>query len=234
VTQLSHAFGKALKEVRKARGLTQEDFSLVTSRTYLSSLERGHKSPTLRKVEDIARAIGVHPLSLLTCTWLHAEAASPLETLMDRIKTEVAVSQAPHASLPIRLLISDDHTMMREGIKRLYALTHDIMVVDEARNGAETLERLQTGGVDLLLLDLSMPGLSGKELISTVRARYPALPILVLSMHAEPGVAQSALEAGACGYLTKDQDPDVLLSATRITAQGGRFIDPKLAGHVAF
>ena len=234
MTQLNHAFGKALKEVRKARGLTQEDFSLVTSRTYLSSLERGRKSPTLRKVQDIARAIGVHPLSLLTSTWLHVEAASPLETLMDQIKTEVAASHAPEPCPPIRLLISDDHTMMREGIKRLYALTQDILVVDEARDGTETLARLQTGGIDLLLLDLSMPGLSGKDLIRAVRAQHPALPILVLSMHAEAGVAQSALEAGACGYLTKDQDPDVLLSATRITAQGGRFVDPKLAGHVAF
>jgi len=234
VTQLSHAFGRALKEIRKARGLTQEDFSLVSSRTYLSSLERGRKSPTLRKVEDLARAIGIHPLSLLTRTWLHAEAASQLETLMDRIKTEVAGHQTPEPRLPIRLMISDDHAMMREGIKHLYSLTKDVQVVCEAKDGTETLDRLQSGDVDLLLLDLNMPGLSGHDLVRAVHTRHPALPILVLSMHVEAGIAQAALDAGARGYLTKDQDPEVLLSATRITAQGGRFLDPKLAGLVAF
>ncbi|GAB3188750.1 response regulator [Hydrogenophaga aquatica] len=235
MTQLSHAFGKALKEIRKARGLTQEDFSLVSSRTHLSSLERGRKSPTLRMVQDLAGAIGIHPLSLLTRTWLHIEAPDPMETLMDRIKTEVMSPQAPQAgTLPIRLLISDDHAMMREGIKQLYALTQDILVIDEARDGDETLQRLHANEVDLLLLDMSMPGLCGNELIRTVRNCHPGLPILVLSMHAEAGVAQGALDAGACGYLTKDQNPDVLLAATRITARGGRFLDPKLKGHVVW
>lgn len=234
MTHLRDAFGKALKTLRKARGLTQEDFSLISSRTYLSSLERGKKSPTLDKVQDLAQIIGVHPLSLLTLTCLHCDNQNDIDQLIDRVKAEIGIEMPKRKNPMIRLLITDDHAIMREGIKQVYALTHDVHVVGEASNGDEAIERLEDGDIDMLLLDMSMPGLCGKDLIKVIRNRHPALPILVLSMHMEPKIAQSAFDAGAHGYLTKDHDPETLFSATRAIADGGRFLDPKLAGLVNF
>ncbi|MEW5788541.1 MAG: response regulator transcription factor [Pseudomonadota bacterium] len=129
----------------------------------------------------------------------------------------------------IRLLIADDHTLMREGLKQLFAMIGDIQLAGEAVNGAQALKRLEQGGVDLLLLDMSMPGLSGHELILRIRQSHPRLPILVLSMHNEARIADQALRAGANGYYTKDGDPDTLIQAIRTIAGGGRFLDPNLS-----
>lgn len=134
----------------------------------------------------------------------------------------------------LRVLLADDHRIMREGLKQLFALMPDIDVVGEATSGAEVLDSLRQTQVDLLLLDMTMPGISGDDLITRVRAHYLALPILVLSMHEEPQIAQRALKAGANGYLTKDQDSQTLLAAVRKVAGGGRFIDPLLAERMAF
>ncbi len=134
----------------------------------------------------------------------------------------------------IRLMIADDHAIIREGLKQLFALVDDIVVVAEATNGAQALERLRQGGVDLLLLDMTMPGVCGEDLVARVRAHHATLPILILSMHREPQIAQRALKAGASGYLTKDRDPETLLAAIRRIAAGGRFLDPHLAEEMAF
>ncbi|WP_024303208.1 response regulator transcription factor [Pseudogulbenkiania sp. MAI-1] len=134
----------------------------------------------------------------------------------------------------IHLLLADDHTIMREGLKQLFGLVADIKVVGEATNGREVIDRLRQGDMDLLLLDISMPGTSGEDLIARIRAHHPALPILVLSMHNEPQIARRALQAGASGYLTKDRDPETLIAAIRRVAAGGRFIDPLLAEQMAF
>lgn len=136
----------------------------------------------------------------------------------------------------IKILLADDHTIVREGIKRLFELTRDICVVHEAMNGNEVLELLREAkqAVDLVLLDMSMPGVSGANLIARIVARYPTTPILVLSMHDEPQIARRALNAGAMGYLTKDSEPEILLSAIRKTAQGKRFICPVLAEQMVF
>jgi DNA-binding NarL/FixJ family response regulator len=135
----------------------------------------------------------------------------------------------------LRVLLADDHRIMREGLKQLFSLMPDIEVVGEATSGAEVLDLLrQHAPPDLLLLDMTMPGISGDDLITRVRARHPTLPVLVLSMHEEPQIAQRALKAGANGYLTKDQDPQTLLAAVRKVAGGGRFIDPLLAERMAF
>jgi DNA-binding NarL/FixJ family response regulator len=139
----------------------------------------------------------------------------------------------PHTP-PLRVLLADDHRIMREGLRQLFALMPDISVVGEATSGAEVLDCLRQAPADLLLLDMTMPGISGDDLITRVRARYPTLPILVLSMHEEPQIAQRALKAGANGYLTKDQDSQTLLAAVRKVASGGRFIDPLLAERMAF
>jgi DNA-binding NarL/FixJ family response regulator len=134
----------------------------------------------------------------------------------------------------IRLLIADDHAIMREGLKQLFALAGDLQVVAEAENGVLLLERLRQEGIDLLLLDMNMPGICGEDLIARIRAHYPTLPILVLSMHNEVQIAQRALKSGASGYLTKDRDPETLLGAIRRVAAGGRFIDAALAEQMAF
>ena len=134
----------------------------------------------------------------------------------------------------IRLMIADDHAIMREGLKQLFALAGDLRVVGEAENGAVLLEQLRQTAIDLLLLDMSMPGISGEDLLSRVHNHYPQLPILVLSMHNEVPIAQRALKAGAAGYLTKDRDPETLLMAVRRVAAGGRFIDAELAEQIAF
>jgi DNA-binding NarL/FixJ family response regulator len=134
----------------------------------------------------------------------------------------------------IRLMIADDHAIMREGLKQLFALAGDLQVAGEAENGAMLLERLRQGDIDLLLLDMSMPGISGEDLIARIHTHYPQLPILVLSMHNEVQIAQRALRSGASGYLTKDRDPESLLAAIRRVAAGGRYIDAGLAEQIAF
>lgn len=134
----------------------------------------------------------------------------------------------------IRLLIADDHAIVREGLKQLFALFDDIAVVAEASNGKQVLDALRQGEFDLLMLDMSMSGISGVDLISRVRAHYPEQPILILSMHSEPGVAARALKAGASGYMSKDSDSATLVSAIRKVAAGGRFLDPALGVQMAF
>ncbi|HEX8963705.1 MAG TPA: response regulator transcription factor [Rhodocyclaceae bacterium] len=135
---------------------------------------------------------------------------------------------------PIRLLIADDHGIVRQGLRQLFALLNHLSVVGEAADGEQTLTRLAEGDVDTLLLDMTMPGLCGEDLISSIRGRYPGLPILVLSMHNEPQVAQRALKAGATGYLAKDRDPEDLIDAIEKVAAGGRYLDPHLAEQLAF
>lgn len=134
----------------------------------------------------------------------------------------------------IHLLIADDHAIVRGGLKQLFALATDIQVAGEAASGAEVLEQLRQGSLDLLLLDLDMPGISGADLIARVKAHQPDLPILVFSMHNEPLVATRMLRAGASGYITKDCEPDILLAAVRKVAAHGKYIDPGIAEKMAF
>ncbi|MGF6472333.1 response regulator [Paraburkholderia youngii] len=134
----------------------------------------------------------------------------------------------------IRILIADDHAIVRGGLRQIVATTSDIVVVAEAAQGSEVIDGLRSRAVDLLLLDMTMPGISGIVLIRRVRAEHPSLPVLVLSIHDEAQVASRALRAGATGYLTKDSDPEVLLAAIRRLAEGGRFLDPKLVDALVF
>jgi DNA-binding NarL/FixJ family response regulator len=135
----------------------------------------------------------------------------------------------------IRLLIADDHAIVREGLKKIFALTQDIEVTAEAANGTEVLQHLRGSAYfDILLLDLTMPGVSGTGLIGQIKASRAALPILVFSMHNESQVAFRAIKAGAAGYMTKDSDPEILLEAIRKVSGGGKYIDPILAEQLAF
>ncbi|MBZ0106379.1 MAG: response regulator transcription factor [Sulfuricella denitrificans] len=134
----------------------------------------------------------------------------------------------------IRLIITDDHAIVRHGLKQILALAPDIEVAGEAGDGQELLDLLGRTDCGLVLLDMNMPGISGMELIGKVRASYPEIPILVLSMHIEGSVASRALKAGAAGYLTKDSEPEALVAAIRKVAAGGRFIDPVMVETLVF
>jgi DNA-binding NarL/FixJ family response regulator len=133
----------------------------------------------------------------------------------------------------IRLLIADDHAIVRDGLKRIFSAEPDLQVVGEAVNGDAVLAWLARGGCDLFLLDLNIPGISGAELIARIKQDANACPILVLSMHNEPTVAARMLKAGADGYITKDCESDDLLSAIRTVANQGKYIAPEIASKLA-
>lgn len=134
----------------------------------------------------------------------------------------------------IRVLVAEDHTIVREGIKQLIGLAQDLTVVGEAANGAVLFEVLRRTACDVLLLDISMPGMNGLEVIPRIRSLESPPAILMLSMHDEAQMAARALKAGAAGYATKDSDPALLLTAIRKVAAGGRYIDPQLADRMVF
>jgi DNA-binding NarL/FixJ family response regulator len=134
----------------------------------------------------------------------------------------------------IRILIADDHAIVRGGLKQLFAMVPDIVVAGEAVNGLQALDCLRHTPVDIVLLDLTMPGMSGIDIVARMRSAYPNLPILVLSMRNEPEIVRKVLKVGASGYLTKDSEPEMLVAAIRKAAAGGRFIDPALAEQLLF
>jgi DNA-binding NarL/FixJ family response regulator len=121
----------------------------------------------------------------------------------------------------IRVLLADDHEIVRDGLKRILAATNDVQVTAEAASGDAALALVKAGDFDVALLDMSMPGLSGIDLIKRIRLEKPKLRILVLSMHGEQQYAARALKAGASGYLTKDSAAEKLLGALRKVAAGG-------------
>lgn len=134
----------------------------------------------------------------------------------------------------IRLLMADDHAIVRGGLKQIFALSSDIRVVCEASNGTELLQHVRSDKFDLLLLDMTMPGVSGTDLIMRIKAAQKDLPVLVLSMHNDSQVVARAFKAGASGYITKDCEPERLLLAVRKVADGQKYIDPVLAEQMAF
>lgn len=134
----------------------------------------------------------------------------------------------------IRIIIADDHTLFRVGLKQMLHSFAGIEVVREATNAAEALTAASAGDADLIVMDLTMPGASGTSLIEQTRKARPDLPILVLSMHDEPGTVRRALHAGASGYITKGSSPDTLFTAVARVGAGERFIDPSIAESLAF
>lgn len=133
----------------------------------------------------------------------------------------------------IELLIADDHPIMRDGLKQILAATEDIVVAGEASNGEEVLAKLKQRDFDVLVLDLSMPGTSGIELIKRVTIDKPKQRILILSMYKEELYAVRTLKAGASGYLCKDSASSQLITAIRKVASGGRFVSPEVAESLA-
>ena len=134
----------------------------------------------------------------------------------------------------INILIADDHTIVREGLKRILQQTEDIKRIDEASDGEEVIQKVGRTDYDLVLLDISLPGRSGLDILKQLKCMKPALPVLVLSMHPEEQYAIRSIRAGASGYLTKESASQELIEAIRKVAQGKRYITSSLAERMAF
>lgn len=132
----------------------------------------------------------------------------------------------------IRVLLADDHNLVREGLKQLLAATADIRVADEAADGDQALALAKANDYDLAVLDMSMPGIAGIELIKRLKQEKPRLRMLILSMHGEAQYAARALKAGAAGYLTKDSASAQLVGAIRKIAKGGVHISEAAAAQL--
>ena len=132
-----------------------------------------------------------------------------------------------------RLLLVDDHTIVREGLKRILDGSGEGWVIAEAGSGFQAFEILRQNAFALAVVDLSMPGLNGLDLIHRIKADFPEVAVLVLSMHAEEQYAIRSFKAGANGYVTKDSDTPIMVEGVRILAAGGRFIAPAMAQAMA-
>ncbi|MBI2749105.1 MAG: response regulator transcription factor [Burkholderiales bacterium] len=128
-----------------------------------------------------------------------------------------------------QILVADDHAIIRDGVRKIVSDTVDLEVAGEARDGNAVLDRIRERDWDVLLMDLSMPGRHGIDLIRLVKAERAKLPVLVFSMHQEEQFAVRSIRAGASGYLSKESDSDLLIPALRKVAGGGVFISPKVA-----
>jgi DNA-binding NarL/FixJ family response regulator len=133
-----------------------------------------------------------------------------------------------------RILIADDHAILRRGLKEILERELDGVVCGEAENAQQTLELVQNELWDLLILDISMPGRSGLEVLRTLKDTRQMLPVLVLSMHAEDQYGRRVLKAGAAGYMNKQSAPEELLRAIQKVTAGGRYVSPELAEALAF
>src|SRR5947209_15831405 len=124
----------------------------------------------------------------------------------------------------LKILIADDHAVVRRGLKQILDETSDIVVSGEATNSREVLEQVTAQRWDVLVLDIAMPGRSGLDILKEIKALAPKLPVLVLSMHSEDQFASRVLKAGAAGYLPKESAPEELVKAIRKVCGGGRYI----------
>lgn len=132
----------------------------------------------------------------------------------------------------MRILIADDHAVVREGVKRLLAAVDNGLVVGEASNGQELLAKSAAETWDVVLLDISMPGRNGLDVLRQLKSTCPLLPILVFSMHPEQQYAMRAFKSGAAGYLTKESIPEELVTAIHKVMQGGRYVSPAMAAYL--
>ena len=134
----------------------------------------------------------------------------------------------------IRILIADDHAVVREGMKQIISEIPDMQVADEAVDGHEVLRKVLKNAYDLVVLDISMPGINGLEVLKQIQAQKPELPILVLSMHPEEHYAVRVIKAGAAGYLTKESASEELVKAIRKVSTGRKYITPSLGEKLAY
>jgi two-component system invasion response regulator UvrY len=129
----------------------------------------------------------------------------------------------------LRILITDDHAVVRRGLKQILEEEFNKVVFGEAQNTREMLEHLQKEHWDVLILDITLPGRSGLELLGELKLTHPNLPVLVLSMHPEDQYGIRVLKSGASGYMTKESAPDEIVVAIRKILRGGKYVSPALA-----
>lgn len=129
----------------------------------------------------------------------------------------------------IRVFFTEDHAIVREGLKQILADTKDIVVAGEASDGDEALAKIKTGDYNIIVMDISMPGRSGLEIMKEIKEIKPALPVLILSMYPEDVYAIRSFRAGASGYLSKESAPTELITAIRKVAAGGKYVSAVLA-----
>ena len=134
----------------------------------------------------------------------------------------------------IRILIADDHPIVRQGLKQILAEEPDMRVEGEAQNSQEVLQLVVKQAWDVIILDITMPGRGGMDVLRIIKHDYPHLPVLVLSMHPEDQYGVRALKAGAEGYMTKESAPGELVKAIRKIVAGGKYLTPALAEKIAF
>jgi two-component system, NarL family, invasion response regulator UvrY len=133
----------------------------------------------------------------------------------------------------VDVLVADDHAIIRDGLRKILADTPDLQVAGEAGDGHMTVQLVRARDWGLVVLDMSMPGRNGLELIKLLKSERPRMPVLVFSMHPEEQYAVRAIRAGASGYLSKETDSDLLLPAMRRCAFGGAFVSEKVANMLA-
>ena len=127
-----------------------------------------------------------------------------------------------------KILIADDHAIVREGLKQIISETSDMVVADEAIDGHEVLSKALKNDYDVVVLDITMPGRSGLDVLKELKNQRPELPVLVLTIHPEEQYAVRVLRAGASGYLTKESAPDELTAAIRKISQGKKYVTSTL------
>ena len=133
----------------------------------------------------------------------------------------------------MKILIVDDHELIREGLKKVLAKHQEMHVVGEACDSVELYDQLKRMEVDIVVLDISLPGRSGLDIINDLKKSYPEIKVLILSMHPEDRFAVRSLKAGAAGYLTKQSVAQELVKAIRKIMDGGKYISPALAEQLA-
>lgn len=133
----------------------------------------------------------------------------------------------------IKVLVADDHAIVRRGLRQILSETPDIMVGGEASTAQEVIRLLTDERWSVVVLDLSLPGSSGLDLLARIRREHQQCPVLVLTVHPEDQYAVRCIKAGAAGFLTKESAPDKLIDAVRKVASGGRWVSPELAETLA-
>ena len=134
----------------------------------------------------------------------------------------------------LKILIADDHPIVRQGLKQILSEEFEIEALGEAQNSQEVLELVRKKNWDIVVLDITMPGRGGVDVLKDLKGQYPKLPVLILSMHPEDQYAVRVLKAGAAGYLTKESVQDELVKAIKKILAGGKYVSPSLAEKMAF